>query len=61
MNYWRRIMKKTIRWLVIEESGQGMVEYSLLLALVVIVIIGAVTIVGESTYNLYNETISKMP
>jgi pilus assembly protein Flp/PilA len=54
-------MKKAIEWLVSEESAQGMVEYSLILALVAIIVIGALKIFGQSTYNLYNESVSKIP
>jgi pilus assembly protein Flp/PilA len=54
-------MKKAVGWLVSEESAQGMVEYSLILALVAIVVIGALKIFGQSTYTLYNEAVSKMP
>jgi pilus assembly protein Flp/PilA len=55
------LMKKAIGWLVGEESAQGMVEYSLILALVAIIVIGSLKIFGQSTYNLYNESVSKMP
>jgi pilus assembly protein Flp/PilA len=34
-------MKKLMNWLKNEESGQGMVEYGLIIALVAIVLIGA--------------------
>lgn len=39
-------MKKLINWLKNEESGQGMVEYGL-----IIVIIGAVIFVGFSAFG----------
>jgi pilus assembly protein Flp/PilA len=54
-------MKKVIEWIAYEESGQGIVEYSLIFALVVIVIIVTLTAVGQQTLALYNETLSKMP
>lgn len=54
-------MKKAIGWIVSEESAQGMVEYSLILALVAIVVIGALKVFGQSIYNLYNESASKIP
>lgn len=37
-----------ISWLMNEESGQGMVEYGLILALVAIAVIGALTGLGKS-------------
>lgn len=34
-------MKKLMNWLKNEESGQGMVEYGLIIALIAVVLIGA--------------------
>ena len=39
-------MKKLMNWLKNEESGQGMVEYGLILALIAVVVIGALTLLG---------------
>ena len=39
-------MKKFLNWFTKEESGQGMVEYGLILALIAVVVIGAVTAIG---------------
>ena len=40
-------MKKLMNWLKNEESGQGMVEYGLILALIAVVVIGALTLIGQ--------------
>lgn len=40
-------MKNFMDWFTNEESGQGMVEYGLIIALVSIVAIGALKLVGE--------------
>ena len=40
-------MKKMLNWFISEESGQGMVEYGLIIALIAIVVIAALTAVGE--------------
>lgn len=42
-------MKKLLSWLKDEESGQGMVEYGLILALIAVVVIVALRTLGEST------------
>ena len=39
---------------VSEESGQGMVEYGLIIALVAVVVITALTTVGTSIQNKFN-------
>jgi len=36
-------MKKMINWLKQEESGQGMVEYALIIALIAVLLIGGLT------------------
>jgi pilus assembly protein Flp/PilA len=54
-------MKEKINWITNEEDGQGMVEYALLLALVVIVAIGALSILGETiNKQLYEKSVGKM-
>lgn len=47
-------MKKMMNWLVSEESGQGMVEYALILALIAIVVIAAVGLVGNKVEAKFN-------
>ncbi|MEL7649837.1 MAG: Flp family type IVb pilin [Sedimentibacter sp.] len=54
-------MKKTFEWMKKEEAGQGMVEYSMILALIAIVVIVSVKVLGNSTHGLYNEVVNKIP
>lgn len=35
-------------WLLEEESGQGMVEYGLIIVLIAVVVIGALTVIGTN-------------
>lgn len=46
-------MKKLMNWLKNEESGQGMVEYGLILALIAVVVIGAVTLIGKNLDTMF--------
>ena len=41
-------MKKFLNWFTKEESGQGMVEYGLILALIAVVVIVAVAAIGTA-------------
>lgn len=43
-----------------DESGQGMVEYGLIIALVAIVIIAALTAMGGSLKDKFNEITTKL-
>lgn len=46
-------MLQVLKRLVREEEGQGMVEYGLILALIAIVVIGAVTGIGTKLSTLF--------
>lgn len=48
-------MKKLFSWLKNEESGQGMVEYGLIIALVAVVLIGALTALRGGIFGTFNE------
>jgi pilus assembly protein Flp/PilA len=55
-------MKKFFAWLKNEESGQGMVEYGLIIALVALVVIGALALLGPSLkakFTSINDEVSK--
>lgn len=49
-------MKQMMNWLKNEESGQGMVEYGLILALVAIVVIVVLTAIGGNLKSLFTKT-----
>ncbi len=49
-----------LRKLFIEESGQGMVEYGLILGLISIVAIAALTATGKSVQTMLNTVSDKM-
>lgn len=44
-----------IRKLVNEESGQGLVEYALILALIAIIVIAALTLLGNNVNNKFEK------
>ncbi len=43
-----------------DEKGQTLVEYALLLVLIAIVVIAAVTLVGQRACNVYNNIANKL-
>ncbi len=47
-------MKKIMSWLKNEESGQGMVEYGLIIALIAAVVIGAIALLGPKINTLFD-------
>ena len=48
-------MKKLMNWLKNEESGQGMVEYALIIALIAVVVIVAVRTLGGTVRGQFEE------
>ncbi|MGN0267472.1 MAG: Flp family type IVb pilin [Lachnospiraceae bacterium] len=51
---------KKMKWLLEEESGQGMAEYALILALVAMAVIGATTLFGTSLAAKYEAIANKI-
>jgi pilus assembly protein Flp/PilA len=54
-------MRKVAVCILKEEDGQGLVEYSLILSLIVIAAIAAVSFLGENAFALYLDSVDKMP
>ena len=53
-------MLEKLKQLVIEEQGQGMVEYGLILALIAIVVIVALTDIGENIKDVFEDLGGKL-
>jgi pilus assembly protein Flp/PilA len=51
-------MKEIVKRLLAEESGQGMTEYALILALVSVVAIGALTLLGEEIRSVFDSVLN---
>lgn len=54
-------MKRFTDWFVSEESGQGMVEYGLIIALVAVVVIGALTALGGKLGGVFTKIEGTIP
>lgn len=53
-------MKNLMNWFISEESGQGMVEYALILALVAIIVAGFIPGVTTKIGELFTKIASKL-
>ena len=53
-------MKKILDFLK-DENGQGMAEYALILALIAIVVIGALTLLGPKIAVFFNKVNEQVP
>lgn len=52
---------KKIKWVAQEESGQGMVEYALIIALVALVVTVGLNILRGSVTDMYNKVSDSWP
>lgn len=48
-------MKKLMNWLKNEESGQGMVEYGLIIVVVALIAVAGLIILGNGLNGLFNK------
>ena len=53
-------MKKFMNWFASEESGQGLVEYGLIIALIAVVLIGALTNLGTNIDGKFQKIIEAL-
>jgi pilus assembly protein Flp/PilA len=51
---------RKVRALVNDESGQDLLEYALLIALIALVAFGAVKLAGESVSSIFNNVASQL-
>ena len=55
------MVKMAKKWLLEEESGQGMVEYALILAFIALAAILGVTQVGDKLVDFFNKANDVFP
>jgi pilus assembly protein Flp/PilA len=48
-------MRKMLNWFASEESGQGMVEYGLILVLVSVVVVAVLTAMGGGLQGIFQK------
>ncbi|HZX20820.1 MAG TPA: Flp family type IVb pilin [Clostridia bacterium] len=48
-------MKKALNWFVMEESGQGLVEYGLIIALIAVLLIGVLSALGGGLGDIFHK------
>ena len=53
-------MRKIIEWVKKEESGQGMIEYALIIGLISIAAVAILLIIGPKISNLFSNVNNKV-
>jgi pilus assembly protein Flp/PilA len=53
-------MKQLISRLIREEEGQGMAEYGLILALIAVVVIGALSLLGDELAAIFTNITNRV-
>jgi Flp pilus assembly pilin Flp len=51
---------RTIRQLWVEESGQDVAEYAVMLAVILVIVIGTVKLIGGNANNVFSQVGSQM-
>jgi Flp pilus assembly pilin Flp len=51
---------KTIRQLWVEETGQDVAEYAVMLAVILVIVIGTVKLIGGNANNVFSQVGSQM-
>lgn len=54
-------MMNMLKWLSAEESGQGMVEYGLILAFIALAAVTALSAVGQKLVPFFEDIVNKIP
>ncbi|SEA83773.1 pilus assembly protein Flp/PilA [Thalassobacillus cyri] len=54
-------MLEMFKGLFVEEEGQGMTEYGLILGLIAVAVIAALTLLGTNISDLFNDLKGKIP
>lgn len=54
-------MKNIIGCIINEESGQGMVEYSLIISLIAVMLVFSLKAFGDRLQYSINDTVNKLP
>lgn len=53
-------MISTIRQLWVEEQGQDVAEYAVMLAVILVIVVGTVRLIGGNANNVFSEVSSQM-
>jgi len=57
---WGLTVIKAIRRLWVEESGQDVAEYAVMLAVILVIVIGTVRLIGGNANNVFSQVGSQM-
>jgi Flp pilus assembly pilin Flp len=51
---------KTVKKLWVEESGQDVAEYAVMLAVILVIVVGTVRLIGGNANNVFSQVSSQM-
>jgi Flp pilus assembly pilin Flp len=60
LSFRRQSVISTIRQLWVEEQGQDVAEYAVMLAVILVIVIGTVRLIGGNANNVFSEVSSQM-
>jgi Flp pilus assembly pilin Flp len=57
---WRKDMANVLRRLWLNEEGQDIAEYAVLLAVILVLVVGTVRLIGANANNVFSATASSI-
>jgi Flp pilus assembly pilin Flp len=57
---WGQIVIKAFRQLWVEENGQDVAEYAVMLAVILVIVIGTVRLIGGNANNVFSQVGSSL-
>jgi Flp pilus assembly pilin Flp len=55
---WRKSMTEFMRRLWVEEAGQDIAEYAVMLAVILVLVVGTIRLIGSNANNVFSNTAS---
>jgi Flp pilus assembly pilin Flp len=57
---WRANMSELIRRLWVEDEGQDIAEYAVMLAVILVLVVGTIRLIGSNANNVFSNTASSI-
>jgi Flp pilus assembly pilin Flp len=57
---WRESMTEFMRRLWVEEAGQDIAEYAVMLAVILVLVVGTIRLIGSNANNVFSSTASSI-
>ena len=60
LNLWRRKMLTLVRTMWLDDEGQDIAEYAVMLAVILVIVIGTIKVIGTQANTVFSQTASAL-